>query len=461
MLSGCPVESTTPASLKPKLPLTEVAQKWLKRASESYRAADVADAEDSIKMGLELAKKENLEDRELRLVAGRIDLARLDFHQAESDLADVPGSEAAGLRARAYWYDGDLQHATDELTRALEDPEFKDPWAKPVRELAGSQGAGRKPFTISDGGARKLDVKMPRDLYPALMVPCEIDGQSVLALIDTGVPEVVLDKATHTNPAWVTIKFANADRTFEVRDVPTLIDDLSGYTQQNQVPIRAILGVNLLRRLHLTFDRRADQLVLRHDDPPPPPVYSRADVLYVRGGGMTVRSTARKEFELTSSLWLDSGAVWPVAFVDETWRKLGVDVARMPLSGEVKFERLLDFRVGALDLGPAIAVAGAPQLEEKLKQIDVDVIGGVGMGFLSGLRVTVADQGRALWLETDEGTSAVINPQAMTPGKSAPEPTTSASAAPKPQTSAAPKPQTNAAPKPTASAAPTPAAKGK
>ena len=34
---------------------------------------------------------------------------------------------------------------------------------------------------------------------------------------------------------------------------PTLVEDLSGYTQQNQVPIRAILGVNFLRRAHVTF----------------------------------------------------------------------------------------------------------------------------------------------------------------------------------------------------------------
>jgi hypothetical protein len=462
LLTGCPGEPTTAASMKPRQPLTEIAKKWLKRASESYRAGDLADADDSVKKGLDIAKKENLDERELRLIAGRIDLAKLDFKQAAIDLADVPGSEGAGLRARAYWYDGDLAHTTEELTRALEDPEYKDPWAKPVRDLAGSQGAGRKPFTMADGGARLLEVKMPRDLYPALMVPCEIDGQSVLALIDTGIPEVVLDKATHTNPAWVSIKFGTGDRTFEVRDVPTMVDDLSGYTQQNQVPIRAILGVNFIRRMHLTFDRRADQLILRREDPPAPPVFSRADVLYVRGGGMTVRSTARKEFELTSSMWLDSGAVWPIAYVDDTWKKLGVDVTKMPMSGDVKYERLIDFRVAALDLGPAVGVSGAPQLEDKLKQIDIDVAGGLGMGFLSGLRVTVAEQGRALWLETDEGTSAVLNPQNLPAAKptstATPEPATTSSAAPKPTTSAAP--TTTAAPKPTAATS-TPAPKGK
>jgi hypothetical protein len=471
LLAGCPGEPTTAASAKPRQPLTEIGKKWLKRASESYRAGDLTDAVDSVRKGLELAQKENLDDRELRVLAGRIDLGKLDFKQAQADLEGVPGSEAAGLRARAYWYDGDLAHTTEELSRALEDPEYKDPWAKPVRELAGPLGAGRKPFNVSDGGARLLEIKMPRDLYPALLVQVEIDGQSQLALIDTGVPEVVLDKSTHTNPAWVSIKFQSGDRHLEVRDVPTMVEDLSGYTQQNMVPIRAILGVNFIRRLHLTFDRRADQLILRRDEPPAPPVYSRAEVLYVRGGGMTVRATARKEFELTSSLWLDSGAVWPIAFVDDTWKKLGVDVAKMPVSGDVKYERLVDFRVAALDLGPAVGVSGAPQLEEKLKQIDIDVAGGVGMGFLTGLRVTVAENGRALWLETDEGTSSVLNPQNLPAAKStsAPEPTgtaaptTSATAAPtasaKPTTSAtvAPtaKPATSAtAPKPATSAAP-------
>ncbi|MBL8718713.1 MAG: hypothetical protein JNL79_22210 [Myxococcales bacterium] len=464
-LVGCP-DPTTGGTVKAG-PRNELANKWLKRAGEEYAALDLTEAKDSI----EKASKNAPGDKDIGILGAKIHLARLDFKAAVKALEGIEGSEAAGLRARAYWYDDDLAHASEELTRALEDPDFKDPWAKPVRELAGTQGAGRKPFQLKDTSARLVELRMPRDLFPAMMVPIEVDGQTTVALVVTGVPEVVLDQKTRSKPSWVSIRIANDKNTasMEFRDVPALVEDLSGYSQQ-QVPIGALIGANFLRRLHATFDRGADQLVLRRDDPPNPPTLTRLPVAWVRGGGMVVRATIKKEFELSGGLWIDSGSPWGLAFPEPTWKTVGVDVSKMQTYNDTKYERLTNIKLGALDLGPAVGVSGATAIEDKLKQLDVTTIGALGMTFLGAMRVSLVENGRTMWIETDQDTSGILAPNlnVKPPPKpagsakpagsgSAKPPAASASASAKPP--APPASAKPAAPPASAKPAPTPSAK--
>jgi hypothetical protein len=54
--------------------------------------------------------------------------------------------------------------------------------------------------------------------------------------------------------------------------------------------------------------------------------------------------------------------------------------------------------LGAFDVPRVPGVYGAP-LEEFEKGLDVDLDGLVGAGLLAAFRVTLADGGRALWLE--------------------------------------------------------------
>ncbi len=454
-VSGCP-EIEDGGSVKHEC--EPISQKWSKRAAEDYKSGDLDDAQDSIAKGLEHCP----DDPEIRMIAARIALARLDFKGATKALEGVQGSEAASIRARAFWYSDDLQHTAEELSAALEDPDFKDPWAKPVRELAGTQGSGRHPFQFREGGARLVEIKMPRDLGYALMVPVEIDGQATMALVVTGVPEVMLDSKSRTNPGWVSIKFGSGDRSIELRDVPALVQDLTPFTAQQQVPIGALLGVNLLRRLHLTFDRRGDQFIIRRDEPPPPPAFTKVPVTYVRGGGMIVRSTLKKEFEVSSGLWINTGDPFTLALPDPTWKKLGVDPQTLPTFASVAHGKLTDVRVGGLDLGPVESVAGISGMEEKLGQLDVDVAGAMGVGFLTAMRVTLADGGRSLWLETDEDTSSVLAPPVPIGGGTNAAPTATGITTASPTSSAKPPPAASGSVKPppaTSTSAKPPAAK--
>ena len=464
--AGCPDPETANANghCDPKAPRTEVVGKWLKRASEEYRNGDLAEAADSI------GKAQNGApcDPEVRLLAARIGLAKLDYEATLKALDGVAGSEASGLRARAYWYRAgsgpadDLGHAAEELSSALDDPDYKDPWAKPVRELAGTQGSGRKPFTFKDSSARLVEIRMPRDLGYALMVPCEIDGQATVALAVTGVPEVVLDTKGRSNPGWVTIKFTGSnDRSIEVRDVPALVQDLSKYTAQQQVPVGAILGLNLLRRLHVTFDRRGDQFIIRRDEPPPPPAVTKVPIINVRGGRMVVRTTLRDQFELTSGVFVNSGESWPLALPDATWKKLGVNPSSLQTYAGVQHGKLPGVRIGPLDVGAVESVAGITGVEDEIKALDVDAVGALGMGFLTAFRVTLAEGGRVMWLETDNDSSSVLAPPVPTssppPKSTAPAPT--GSAAPKPSAAPSTKPPASApAPAPKPSSAPPPVA---
>ncbi|MGZ3449853.1 MAG: hypothetical protein ACXVEF_09655 [Polyangiales bacterium] len=455
---GCP-EPTVPGGGKGG-PRSDKANQWFKRANEELSALDLEEAKDSIKQAQTAAPG----DAEIGILAGRIALARLDFPEAQKSLEGIEGSEASGLRARAFWYGDDLPHAAEELSHALEDPNFKDSWAKPVRELAGTQGTGRKPFTVKDNSARLVEIRMPRDLGTVLEIPCEVDGQATVAIIDTGVPEVILDTKSRSSPGWVSFKFSSADgtRSIEVRDVPSFVQDLSPFTKGQTVPVGAVLGMNFLRRLHLTFDRLADQIVIRREEPPPPPAMTRVPTGFFNGGGMLIRSTVRKEFEISSALWVNTGTDVPLAFPDAIWKRVGIDVKNLTTTNGQTVGRLTNVRVGPLDVGPADAHAGIPQLEEALARFKgIDVMGQVGMNFLTGFRVTFAEGGRALWLETDQNTPLVIAPPqsgSPKPPPAPPPPAPSTSAKPAPSASVPPKP--SAAPKP-APAAPKPSASAK
>lgn len=476
-LAGCPDPESAAGEKAKGGPKGEKATQWMKRAAEELSALDLDDANDSVLKAAAAAPG----DAEIGMLNARIALARLDFKGAAKALEGIEGSEAASLRARAFWYGDDLLHASEELSKALEDPAFKDPWAKPVRELAGTQGTGRKPFTLKDNSARVLEIRMPRDLGTLLLVPVEIDGQATVALIDTGVPEVILDQKGRSSPGWVTMKFSSPDgaRSMEYRDVPSMVQDLSPFTKGQTVPIGAVLGMNFLRRAHITFDRLADQLVLRREEPPAPPRMTKVPVGFYNGGGMLVRSTIRKEFEVSSSMWVNTGVEYPLAFPDAIWKKIGVDPKTLTSHEGKAMARLLNIRVGGLDLGPADALAGAPQIDEVLAKFKgMDVMGQMGMGFLAGMRVTIGEGGRALWLETDDNTPLVIAPPSGTaitkPPKAPPKappapPAASSSAKPGPVPSAkppAPKPAPApsakpAAPAPSAKPAPAPAASAK
>ena len=227
----------------------------------------------------------------------------------------------------------------------------------------------------------------------------------------------------------------------EVKDVPALVQDLSPLTRQLGVPIKALIGAQLLRHAHATFDRRGDQFVVRRQDATPPPDASRVPLYYLRGGGMLMRASVTARDEEPVSLLVDSSRPFPLLLQDGAWGKAGVDVHSLtPLPDDPTIKRGIVpmFRVGGFDLAKMPAIEGV-DLHDLTAGLDIDLGGVVGADLLAFFRITFADEGRFMWLEPDP---SLVNPAQRAP-QGAPAP---AAAPPAPPTAAPPAPAPAAQP---------------
>ncbi len=394
-----------------------MATQWLDRAKASYRSGDFEDARDAAAHALAAAPN----DSDARLLVARIALVRLDFPEVIRLTEGLDSSDARGLRGRAFWFSGDVEHAADELESQLTDPQVKDPWAREVAGLA-RRGAGRHPFEM--GGGVVAAVEMPRaiDRVPlgaANVVPCELDGERILALVATGSSELLLDSNSRREPAWVSLRF---DRV-EVKDVPALVEDLSPIARQIGVPIKALIGSQFLRHAHVTIDRRGDQFVVRREDAPAPPDANRVPLYYLRGGGMLLRATVTQHDDGPIPLLVDSSRPFPLLLEDDAWKKAGVDaksLVAIPDEPKIRRGTVPIFRIGGFDLAKMPAIAGA-DLGALTSGLDIDLAGVVGADLLAFFRLTFADDGRFMWIEPDP-TLVGPDPRATPPAESRPAP---------------------------------------
>ncbi len=278
-------------------------------------------------------------------------------------------------------------------------------------------------------------------LGAANVVPCELDGERILALVATGSSEVLVDSNSRHEPSWVNLRI---DRV-EVKDVPALTQDLTALTRQIGVPIKALLGTQFLRHAHVTFDRRGDQFVVRRQDAPAPPDASRVPLDYIRGGGMLFHATITTRDDAPIPLFVDSARPFPLALQDAAWQKAGVDVkslAAVPDMPGIKHGNVPVFRLGGFDLAKMPALEGGDLAD--FAGIDVDLGGVAGADLLSFFRVTFEDEGRFIWIEPDPSllaqTPAAQQPQGPGPAL-APESARAPAPAPAPTPAPVPAPK--------------------
>jgi len=385
-------------------PRAALADKWFMRAEKSYRAGDFDDANESIKGALQAAPH----DPEIRTLGARIALTKLELADVLRLTEGLQSSEVHSLRGRAHWYAGDIEQAADDLEAALADPTVKDPWAREVSKLARRGGTGRHPFAME--GGLVAAVEMPK-AGPMAIVPCELEGERILALISTATGELIVDSASRREPAWVNLSFGDRDK-LEVKDVPALVDDLSGLSHQLGVPIKALLGVNLLRHMHVTFDRHGDQFVVRKNEPTPPPEASRVPLWYVRGGGTMMHISLSPHGDDLAPLLVDTAALFPLSLGDAEWRRAGVDpksLEPIPGSPNLRGGTLPQLKFGAFDLPRIPAVEDVPRPDQNF---GVDLAGVMGAGLLSIFRITLGDGGRFMWVEPDPTMLQALNEEA-------------------------------------------------
>ncbi len=369
-----------------------LADKWLTRAGASYKSGDFDDAQSSANAALDVAPK----DPAIRLLNAKLALAHLDYARALKLTEGLETTEAHSIRGRAHWYAGEIDDAADDLEAEIQDPSVKDVWAREISKLA-RRGSGRHPFAV-DGGII-AEVEMP-PAGAALVVPCELEGEHILAVIATASGEVILDSNTRRDPAWVNLTFGDQS-PIEVHDVPALTEDLSPLSRQLGAPVKALLGVNLLRHLHATFDRRGDQFVVRKEDPPAPPDASRLPLWYVRGGGMLLRGSLAKDERAT--FLVDSSQPYFIALSDPLWKMSGVDAKAVqadPTRPDVRGAQLPLMRLAGFEL-PQVPALSSAALNGAQNGVDVDLGGVIGASLISAFRVTFGDEGRFIWMEPD------------------------------------------------------------
>ncbi len=383
-MAGC---SATPSEAN----WPPISKKWYDRAEISFRHGDVDDAT----LAIDNAIRVDAQRPEVKLLAAKVALSRLEFDRTIQLTEGATSSQALALRGRALWYADRISEAADVLERLVADPEVRDPWAVDIAKLA-RRGTGRKPFTMTGGLVAVSE--MPR-LGRSLLVPIELDGEPALAMVATGVPETVVDATAGADPKWVSLKFGD---NIEVKDVPAITKDLSGYSRQLNAPVKVLLGVNLLRRLRPTIDFLGGQFVVRSYEPPPPPAATTVGVHYIRGGGMLIRSSfGDPKAGKVGSLLIDTTMDLPLALDEGGWKKAGKDSKTlMPLPGSKTLKQgVVDMMAfGSLEIPGIPAVAGVP-IADIEKPLDMDLDGIIGSGLVLLFRVTLADQGRTMWLE--------------------------------------------------------------
>jgi hypothetical protein len=370
-----------------------ISKRWFDRGDASFRQGDLEDAETASENALRVTP----DREEVRLLAGRIALAKLEYARTIQVLKGLESNEARSLRGRAYWYSGDVDAAADELEKLVSDPEVRDPWATEIAKLA-RQGTGRKPFEMTGGEVGITD--MPRTGSTAMIVPLEINGEPGLGLIATGTAEAVIDSSSGTQASWISLRFGER---LEVRDVPALAKDLSGISRQVNAPIKILLGVNLLRHLHPTFDLIGGQFVVRRYEAPPPPVATTMNLSYVRGGGMWLRGAFGSDASASlCSLLVETSIVYPLVLDSAGWKKAGVapsSLRSVPGAGSLKQGTVPLLKLGAFELPNVPGLSGDEQVKEREDGLGIELDGLIGSGLLANFRVTLADEGRTMWLE--------------------------------------------------------------
>lgn len=384
LASGC-----AGGAKEPKWPPT--AKKWFDRATHSYQSGDLEDA----RLASNNALAQLPDEPEVRIIAAKVAMAELDFEGALKVLKDLPGTEVAGLRGRAYWYRGDLEKAAEQLAIVSQDPDVKDAWADQTLKLARA-GRGRTPFEMT-GGLVSV-VEMP-SAGVTMLVPLEVNGEPSLAMVATDRAESVIDSKVAQEGGWVSLRFAGS---IEVSDVPAIGQDLSGLSRELGAPIKLLIGVNLLRHLRATVDVAGRQFVVRNYEPEAPPDATTVHPIYYRGGAMVLPGAFSDQASAPlSTVLVNTSMAFPLALDEAGWKKGGLDpstFAPVPGGGDLRHGTLPMLRLGAFEIENVPGVLGAPVAAVEA-DVGADLDGFAGAGLFATFRLTFADEGKTLWIE--------------------------------------------------------------
>src|SRR6187402_2321281 len=84
-----------------------ISKRWFDRGDQSFRHGDLEDAESASENALRVTPARE----EVRLLAARIALAKLEYARTVQVLQGLESNDARSLRGRAFWYAGEIDKA--------------------------------------------------------------------------------------------------------------------------------------------------------------------------------------------------------------------------------------------------------------------------------------------------------------------------------------------------------------
>jgi len=232
------------------------------------------------------------------LRVGRVPDARKLFERV---IAAKPGDPAAsaGLGKLALWADqnaraesllvaaGDVEQAQLELYFARM---RLGKWTDAAAMCEDLQDDGRKPLLERVAGGTPMAVKGERTkvpferIWPAPLVKVKLNGSTVLMMVDTGTPGLLIDKTAASQDhvpmvegqrltLWTGARVATRNAMVQkleiggitFTDVPASVLSLAKLSLQvnlQSMPISGVIGMSVLRHFDTTFDYRKRSLEL-------------------------------------------------------------------------------------------------------------------------------------------------------------------------------------------------------
>ena len=282
-------------------------------------------------------------------------------------------------------------------------PRSRTPGPATSRGSRGAASAGtRSRWRAASVGA----VEMPRGARPrparrGNVVPCELDGERILALVATGSSEVLVDSNSRHEPSWVepAVRPRRGEGRAGPRAGPVAPRPGSSASPSRRSSARSCSATPTPpSTVAATSSSSAGRTRT------PPPEASRVPLYYLRGGGMILRATVTAKDDDARPAAGRQLAPLPAAPAGHARgrRRASTCTSLVPLPDDPTIKRGMVpmFRVGGFDLAKMPAIEGV-DLHELTAGLDIDLGGVVGADLLAFFRVTFADDGRFMWIEPD------------------------------------------------------------
>lgn len=375
--SADPAQSTTPAA--------PAAPSWSERAARAWSAGDLDAAEGAADNALQL----DASDERALEVAARVALARGRIERAIRALASATSPELVRLRARAYVRLGNFAAVARDLEALGGDAE-REGWGAAMLPIARA-AAGRDVYTIS--GADRVFVPM-RAGAPLPLVEITIDGERRVALIATSADLTVIDDQRREASGLAReIRFGE----LSVASVPVLVRDIGEVGQRIGTDIDAVIGTDLLARLHATIDGRDHTLVVRRAPEASTDDAAEAPYLQIDGSFLVIPSRIEG-----TTLWLgvDTAGMFPIALSSAAVDRLGRDPStfeRVPNapSDDIRVTTLAAVELGSARIEEVPAVTGLVPAN-LAEQLGAPVAGMIGGQVWSQVAITFDASARVL-----------------------------------------------------------------